>query len=77
MAVGTSYLVTLIIIILLLASLAFSRTFTLPNRTELGTTAGKKRKLLRVLVLSKSPLPSHPAANQPESRPNKSTELPP
>ena len=42
MAVGTSYLVTLIIIILLLASLAFPRTFALPNRTELGTTAGKK-----------------------------------
>ena len=43
MAVGTSYLVTLIIIILLLASLAFPRTFALPNRTELGTTAGKKK----------------------------------
>ena len=76
MVVGTSYLVTLIIIILLLASLVFPRIFALPNRTELWVTASRKEIFQLVLVLSKSALPLHPAANQSDSRPNKSTGLP-
>ena len=55
MAVGTSYLVTLIIIILLLASLAFPRTFALPNRTDLGTTAGKKESCCWSWFFQKAP----------------------
>ena len=55
MAVGTSYLVTLIIIILILASLAFPRTFALPNRTELGTTAGKKESCCGSWFFQKAP----------------------
>ena len=55
MAVGTSYLVTLIIIICSLASLAFPRTFALPNRTDLGTTAGKKESCCCSWFFQKAP----------------------
>ena len=55
MAVGTSYLVTLIIITLPLASPAFPRIFALPNRTELGTTAGKKESCCWSWFFQKAP----------------------
>ena len=55
MAVGTSYLVTLIIIIYSLASLAFPRTFALPNRTELGTMVGKKESCCWSWFFQKAP----------------------
>ena len=55
MAVGTSYLDTLIIIIFSLASLAFPHTFALPHRTELGTTAGKKESYYWSWFFQKAP----------------------